>query len=67
MGCKSVEVFWFLLYWLVRCSVVSTHSTGRFGLGQGQMVLAQGMRDGWYVEVFPVLVLGGSLSLSLAR
>jgi len=49
MGCTSVEVFfffWFVVFRPVRSSVVSTHSTGRFGVGQGQRVLAQGMRDG---------------------
>ena len=46
MGCTSVEVFWFVVFRPVRCSVVSTHSTGRFGVGLGQRVLAQGMRDG---------------------
>jgi len=30
----------------VRSSVGSTHSTGGFGVGQGQRVLAQVMRDG---------------------
>jgi len=29
----------------LRSSVVSTHSTGRFGVGQGQTVLAQGIWD----------------------
>jgi len=46
MGCTSVEVFWFVVFWPVRSSVVATHSTGRFGVGQGQRGLAQGMRDG---------------------
>jgi len=46
MGCTSVEVFWFVVFRPVRSSVVSTHSTGRFGVGQGQRALAQGMRDG---------------------
>jgi len=46
MGCTSVEVFWFVVFRPVRSSVVSTHSTGRFGAGQGQRVLAQEMRDG---------------------
>ena len=46
MGCTSVEVFWFVVFRPVRSSVVSTHSTGRFGVRQGQRVLAQGMRDG---------------------
>ena len=27
--------FWFVVFRPVRCSVVSTHSTGRFGVGQG--------------------------------
>jgi len=35
--------FWFVVFRPVRSSVVSTHSTGRFGVGQGQRVLAQGM------------------------
>jgi len=38
--------FWFFVFRPVRSSVVSTHSTGRFGVGQGQRALAQGMRDG---------------------
>jgi len=42
----SVEVFWFVVFRPVRSSVVSTHSTERFGVGQGQRVLARGMRDG---------------------
>jgi len=46
MGCTSVEVFWFVVFRPVRSSVVSTHSTGCFGAGQGQWVLARGMRDG---------------------
>jgi len=46
MGCTSVEVFWFVVFRPVRSSVVSTHSTGHFGVGQGQRVLAQGMQDG---------------------
>jgi len=46
MGCTSVEVSWFVVFRPVHSSVVSTHSTGRFGVGQGQRVLAQGMRDG---------------------
>ena len=46
MGCTSVEVFWFVVFRPVRSSVVSTHSTGPFGAGQGQRVLAPGMRDG---------------------
>jgi len=46
MGCTSAEVFWFVVFRPVRSSVVSTHSTGRFGVGQGQRVLPQGMRDG---------------------
>jgi len=46
MGCTSVEVFWFVVFRPVRSSVVSTHRTGRFGVGQGQWVLAHGMRDG---------------------
>jgi len=45
MGCTSVEVFWFAVFRPVCSSVVSTQSTGRFGVGQGQWVLAQGMRD----------------------
>jgi len=46
MGCTSGEVFWFIVFRPVRSSVVSAHSTGRFGVGQGQRALAQGMRDG---------------------
>jgi len=46
MGWTSVEVIWFVLFKPVRSSVVSTHSTGPFGAGQGQRVLARGMRDG---------------------
>jgi len=46
MGCTSVEVFWFVVFRPVRSSVVSTHITGRFGVGQVLRVLAQGMRDG---------------------
>jgi len=46
MGCTFVEVFGFVVFRTVRSSVVSTHSSGRFGVGQGQRVLAQGMRDG---------------------
>ena len=46
IGCTSVEVFWSVVFRPVRSSVVSTHSTGRFGVGQGQRVLALGMRDG---------------------
>jgi len=46
MGCTSVEVVLFVVFRPVRSSVVSTHSTGPFGAGQGQRVLAQGMRDG---------------------
>ena len=46
MGCTFVEVFWFVVFRPARSSVVSTHSTGRFGAGQGQRVLARGMRDG---------------------
>ena len=39
-------LFWFIVFRPVRSAVVSTHTTGRFGVGQGQSVLAQGMRDG---------------------
>ena len=46
MGCTFVEVFWFVVFRPLRSSVVSTHSTARFGVGQGQRVLAQGLRDG---------------------
>jgi len=46
MGCMTVEVFWFVVFRPVRYSVGSTHSTGSFGVGQGQRVLAQGMPDG---------------------
>ena len=38
--------FWFVVFRPVRSSVVSTHSTGRFGVGQGPRVLSRGMRDG---------------------
>ena len=56
MGCTSLKVFifFFVVFRLVRSSGVSTHSTGRFGVAQGQRVLAQGIRDGLLVEVFPV-------------
>ena len=46
MGCTSVEVFWFIVFRPVRSPVVSTNRTGHFGVGQGQRVLAEGMRDG---------------------
>jgi len=46
MGCTSVEVSWFVVFRPVHSSIVSTHSTGRFGVGQAQRVLAQGIRDG---------------------
>jgi len=46
MGCTSVEGFWFVLLRTVCSSVVSTHSTRRFGVGQGQRVLARGTWDG---------------------
>jgi len=46
MGCTSVEVFWFVVFRPLRSSEFSTNSTGRFGVGHGQRVLAQGMRDG---------------------
>jgi len=46
MGYMSVEVFWFVVFRPVRSSVLSTYSTGRFGVRQGQRALAQGMRDG---------------------
>ena len=55
MGCTSGEVFWCVVFRPVRTSVVSTYSTGPFGVGLGQRVLARGMRDGLLVEVFPVL------------
>jgi len=45
MGCTSVEGVWFVVFRPVSSSEVSTHSTGRFGVGQGQRVLAQGMQD----------------------
>ena len=32
-GCTSVEVFWLVGFRPVRSSVVSTHSTGRCGVG----------------------------------
>jgi len=38
--------FWFVVCRPVRSAVVSTHSTWRFGVGQGHRALAQGMRDG---------------------
>jgi len=46
VGCTSEEVLWCVGFRPVRSSVVSTHSTGRFGVGQGPWALAQGMRDG---------------------
>ena len=67
MGCTSEEVFRFVVFRPVRSSVVSTHSTGRFGVGQGQRVLAQGMRDGLLVEVFPVLERSAYGSLYLKQ
>jgi len=44
-GCTSVEVFSFVVFRPVRSTVGSTHSTGRFSVGQGQRVFARGMRD----------------------
>jgi len=41
-----MEVFWFVVFWPVRSSVVSTHSSGCFGVGQGHRALAQGLQDG---------------------
>jgi len=67
MGCTSVEVFWFVVFRRVRSSVVSTHSTGGFGVRQGQRVLAQGMQDGLYMEVFPVLERSAYGSLYLKQ
>jgi len=46
MGGTSVEVFWFVVFRPLCSSVVSTHSTGRFGVRQGQRAFARGMRDG---------------------
>jgi len=46
MSCTPVEVFWFVVFRPVRSSVVSTHSTGHFGVGQGQRALARGMWGG---------------------
>jgi len=46
LGCTTIEVFWFVVFRPVRSSVVSTHSTGHLGVGQGQRAFAQGMRDG---------------------
>jgi len=46
MGYTSVEVFWFVVFRPVRSSVASTHSTGRFGVAQGQRVSPRGMQDG---------------------
>jgi len=60
-----VEVLWFVGFRPVRSSVVSTHSTGRFGVGQGQRALAQGIQDGLLVEVFPVLTRSAYESLYL--
>jgi len=45
-GCTSAEGFWFVVFRPVRSSVVSTHSPGGFGVGLGQRVIVQGMRDG---------------------
>ena len=45
-GLHDCGGFWFVVFKPVRSSVVSTHSTGCFGVGEGQRVLAQGMRDG---------------------
>jgi len=33
MGCATVEAFWFVVFRPVCFSVVSTHRTGRFGVG----------------------------------
>ena len=41
--------FWFVAFRPGLSSVVSTHSTGRFGVGQGQRVLAGG-GSGWTVD-----------------
>jgi len=46
IGCTSIELLWFVVFRPVRSFVVSTHSTGRLGVGQGQRALARGMRDG---------------------
>jgi len=46
MCCTSVEVFSFVVFSPVGSSVVSTHSTGRIGVRQGQTALAQGALDG---------------------
>jgi len=46
MGYTTVKIVWFAVFRPVRSSVVSTHSTGRFGVGQGKRGFAQGMRDG---------------------
>jgi len=46
MDCMSVEVFWFVVYRPECSSVVSTHRSRRFGVGQGQRVLVHGMWDG---------------------
>jgi len=46
MSCTSVGVFWFVVFRPVRSSLGSAHSTGRFGVGQGQRALLQGRRDG---------------------
>jgi len=40
MGCTTVEVFWLVVFRPVRSSVISNRSTGRFGVGHGQRVLA---------------------------
>jgi len=46
MGFTSVLVFWLVVFRPLCSCVVSTHSTRWFGVGQGQRVLARGMRDG---------------------
>jgi len=67
MCSTSVEVFWFVVFRPVRSSLVSTHSTGRFGVGQDHRVLAPGMRDGLCVEAFPVLERSADGSLYLKQ
>jgi len=45
MGCTSVAVFSFLVFRPVRSSVVSTHTTARYGVRHPHPAFARGMRD----------------------
>ena len=46
MVCTFEQVFWSVGFRPISSSVVSTHRTGRFGVGQGQRAFAEGIRDG---------------------